>query len=199
MVALHPKHLLPAGNVLTLYDRANGQVSFKTYVAAPDHTLRESPGTDDTFPRFPSFALDPNRPSEQLLNPFLVILNAEIKFRRYRLLLNNPDPLPADVMELITKTMTLVELIYWRPSVRPNTAAARYRDQMSVDPVQDVDNVVPEPMETSHEEEDDDDDAEEGGSTEQESNYGYGKAPPGVDATLAERIDYGQYLISGHG
>ena len=195
LVALHPNHLLPNGNVLTLYDRANGQVSFKTYVASPDHTLRESPGTDDTFPRFPSFALDPNRPADQLLNPFLVILNAEIKFRRYRLLLNSPVPLPADVMELIRKTVTLVELIYWQPSVRPNTDAALHRDRMLVDLVEDVDNVVPEPVETGHDEEEE----EEGKSTEQESNYGYGRAPPGVDATLAERIDYGQYLISGHG
>lgn len=192
-MALHPEHLLPAGNVLTIYDHASGR---KTYVAAPDRTLRESPGTDDTFPRVPSFSLNSNRRVEWSLNPFLVVLNAEIKFRRY--LRMSQAPLPADVMELIRKTIKLVDLIYWQPSVRPNTAAAAQLDEpMLVDQplVQDVADVElgagSHGMRTDQE--------EEGERTIQDSNYGYGRDPPGVGATLAERRDYGQYLISGRG
>ena len=188
LVALHPEHLLPAGNVLTIYDHASGQVSRKTYVAAPDRTLRESPGTDDTFPRFPPFSLDSNRRVAQLLNPFLVVLNAEIKFRRYLRMSQAPLP-PADVMELIKKTIELVDLIYWQPSVRPNTIAAEHLDEPMLVDHQDV--PVGLDMRTGQE--------EEGEHAIHDSNYGYGRDPPGVGATLAERRDYGQYLISGRG
>ena len=48
------------------------------------------------------------------LNPFLVILNAEIKFRRYlRQQRPPPLPLPTNVMTLIHLTIELVKLIYW--------------------------------------------------------------------------------------
>jgi len=54
------------------------------------------------------------------MNPFLVILNAEIKFRR--LLTENPRPeLPDGVMELINKTIYLVELIYIGTPFLPKT------------------------------------------------------------------------------
>ena len=40
---------------------------------------------------------------------------------------------------------------------------------------------------------------DDGGPTIRASKHGYGRNPPGVGATLAERRDYGQYLISGRG
>jgi hypothetical protein len=82
-VALRPEHMLPDGKVLVAYSRdANGLVvSHKTYVPGPYHTLRESPG-DLTCSRFPPFSFDYLR-TRGHLNPFLVILNAQIKFRRY--------------------------------------------------------------------------------------------------------------------
>jgi len=187
LVALHPEHFLPPGNVLTVYDHSNGQVTRKTYVAAPDRILRESPGTDNTFPCLPSFMLDSNRPVEQMLNPFLVVLNAEIKFRRYLRLPQPPQtPLPDDVMELIMKTTKLVDLIYWKPSVQPNTIAAQsLQDRADLDCDGDT-----QFTRTGQKE-------EEREHTIGEYNYGYGRDPPGDNATLDERRDYMQYLISG--
>ena len=126
----------------------------------------------DTFPRFPSFTLDSNRLVEKMLNPFLVVLNAEIKFRRYLRFSQPQAPLPSDVMELVTKTLQLVDLIYWEPFIRGDTTVAL-----------------------------DLTDQEEGELAERlgESNYGYGRDPPGEGATLAERREYNQYLISGRG
>ena len=126
LVALRPKHLLPNGKVLVTYSRdADGLVSLKTYVPGEDHTLRESPG-NFSCPRFPPFSFDYHRRNYANLNPFLVILNAEIKFRRYfRQQQPPPLPLPADPMTLIQLTTELVKLIYWDPIVKPNTPAAQ--------------------------------------------------------------------------
>ncbi|KDR77749.1 hypothetical protein GALMADRAFT_155529 [Galerina marginata CBS 339.88] len=126
LVALRPKHLLPNGKVLITYSRdSDGLVALKTYVPGEDHTLRESPGTLSS-PRFPPFSFDHPRPNYANPNPFLVILNAEIKFRRY-LRQQQPPPLPlsADIMTLIHLTTELVELIYWDPIIRPDTPAAQ--------------------------------------------------------------------------
>jgi hypothetical protein len=49
------------------------------------------------------------------LNIFLVILNAEIKFRRYlQMSARNPSlSLPADFLSLMRRTLQLVDLLYW--------------------------------------------------------------------------------------
>ena len=124
LVVLHPEHFLQNGSVLVRYERGNGQVSARTYVPGPDRTLRESPGIDSVCPCFPSFTFESTRPASLSLNPFLVILNAEIKLRRYLRVAGRQNALPADVMQLVHKTIELVDLIYWQPTVRPNTAAA---------------------------------------------------------------------------
>jgi len=52
------------------------------------------------------------------MNVFLVILNADIKFRRYfeMIALDPPvTPLPDDVLALMKRTTELVELLYWKP------------------------------------------------------------------------------------
>ena len=112
MVVLHPEHLLPKGSSLTFYTRVNDQLHGKDYVIGHDRTLRESPGTTDS-PRLPAFTFDANRAALPL-NVFLVVLNAEIKFRRYRRMGTMPK-LPEDVEELMNETIKLVELIYWKP------------------------------------------------------------------------------------
>jgi hypothetical protein len=52
------------------------------------------------------------------LNIFLVILNAEIKFRRYlQMYARNPSlSLPAVVLSLMHRTLQLVDLLYWMPT-----------------------------------------------------------------------------------
>jgi hypothetical protein len=42
-------------------------------------------------------------------------MNAEIKFRRYFTMAQPTTPLPADVINLMHRTMHLVGLLYWKP------------------------------------------------------------------------------------
>jgi hypothetical protein len=81
-----------------------------------DRSLREAHQTNSLrFPPFRHQSLGRNGPMQ--LNVFLVILNAEIKFRRYLEMIRQdpPTPLPNDVLTLIHRTVELVELVYWRP------------------------------------------------------------------------------------
>ncbi|KAF8479596.1 hypothetical protein DFH94DRAFT_631743 [Russula ochroleuca] len=58
------------------------------------------------------------------LNIFLVIINAKIKFRCYfKMVCKHPlsTPLPKDVLDLMHRTIDLVNLIYWRPIPREGT------------------------------------------------------------------------------
>jgi hypothetical protein len=58
------------------------------------------------------------------LNIFLVILNADIKFRRYfEMVAVDPPkaPLPNDVLALMKRTMELVDLLYWKPAPSKST------------------------------------------------------------------------------
>jgi len=85
LVVLHPEYFLPKGMVFTTFSRAPCVQYQKDYVVAPDRILRESPGNDATFPRLPPFSFDHAYRSGRLwLNPFLVVMNAEIHFRRFR-------------------------------------------------------------------------------------------------------------------
>ena len=192
LVVLHPEHFLPKGTGLTVYTHANGQLSGKSYVIGQDRTLRESPGTLDC-PRLPAFDFDADRSSTLPLNVFLVLLNAGIKFRRYkRMLLSQHLPnLPKDVEDLIDTTIQLVDLIYWKPveTLTPyQERAARSAPAMEVD-VQDVQDGE---MGIRTNVEDDDE------ASIERSRYPAVKRP-GANAILEERRDYGQYLMSGRG
>ncbi|KAF8817287.1 hypothetical protein BYT27DRAFT_7153441 [Phlegmacium glaucopus] len=192
LVALRAEHMLPDGKVLVAYSRgANGLVSHKTYVPGPDHTLRESPG-NLTDPRFPPFSFGYHRHPAANLNPFLVILNAEIKFRRY-LRQQRPPPLPllTDVMTLIHLTLELVKLIYWDPAVRPNTYAAQIFDTYPLPAPE------PQPMSPPSDAEmgRTDDEREEEVPILRAHRAAIRRLAAGT--TLEERRDYGQYLLSG--
>jgi hypothetical protein len=114
LVALHPEHFLPNNTTLTVYG-PNG--NRKEYVPSADRRLRES--RDPASPAFPPFR--PNTAHRQLkrdrINPFFVILNAELKFRRYFTMINEREPpgvpLPEDVLRLMHRTIELVDLLYW--------------------------------------------------------------------------------------
>ncbi|KAF8631722.1 hypothetical protein AX15_002227 [Amanita polypyramis BW_CC] len=96
LVALHPEHFLPLGSMLTVYD----------------------PGTSPhpSSPRLPALhrVSEDREPMGQRLNVFLVIINAEIKFRRYFAMAQPTTSLPADVINLMYRTMNLVRLLYWK-------------------------------------------------------------------------------------
>lgn len=87
-------------------------MSGKLYFVSPDGALRE--GSENTKPRLPAFASNQARALEDTVNPFLVILNAEIAFRRFR---RRPYPLCAEYTELIDLTIDLMDKIYFKPLV----------------------------------------------------------------------------------
>jgi hypothetical protein len=101
--------------MLTVYDPSTA--TYKHYVAAEDRRIRES--SDPSSPRLPAFHhVSENRDPEHHLNVFLVIINAEIKFHRYFQMTEHHSPtipLPAGVINLMQRTMELVDLLYWEP------------------------------------------------------------------------------------
>ncbi|KAF8957602.1 hypothetical protein BDZ97DRAFT_1924481 [Flammula alnicola] len=199
LVVLHPEHFLPVGSVLTCYDPA--QIGHKTYVPSPYRRLRESPG-DLARPPFPPFS-GPNRRPGAELNPFLVIINAEIKFRRYHRLQPPSQSLPEDVLELIKQTEELVELIYWEPEVKPGSYAEQIEMTRQASRKRNaVRTARPQPgvMQESDEEIGMSSDA---GHVPTIRGHGPGRRraravpwPEGAD--LSTRIAMGTALISGH-
>lgn len=130
---LHPEYFLPNGTLLTIYNPE--ERSRKDYLAAQDQCLRG--GYDPTSPRLPPFRHNQSqRSAVECLNVFLVILNAEIKFRRYfEMIRQHPPltPLPADVLDLMHRTIDLVNLIYWRPV--PMKGTKGYEELVKVEPL----------------------------------------------------------------
>lgn len=121
-MALHPEHFLPYGSMLTVYDPSTA--IYKHYVAARDRCLRESP--DPRSPRLPSFHhVSEDRGPIDRLNVFLIVINAEIKFRRYFEMVQPTPPLPADVINLMRRTMHLVRLLYWKPVPKKGSWGAK--------------------------------------------------------------------------
>ena len=173
-------------------------MSTKTYTIGLDHTLRRLPGHDaSTCERFPPFSFDYSRSRDfPPPNPFLVILNAEIKFRRYLREFPTPTVLPGDVMELIQRTIRLVELIYWDPAARPGTLAWVIENSMKVNDIAKVpQSSAMDTGEMGMRGGDND-----GDPTLRARNVpNVGRRRPGLSATLEERRDYGQYLLSGRG
>jgi hypothetical protein len=93
-VALHPEHFLPGGIALAIiYDPITK--TYKNYVVAMDQCLRELPGPNSS--RFPAFrhAFEYRDHCARHLDIFLVILDAEIKYRRYcEMVAPNPPVTP---------------------------------------------------------------------------------------------------------
>ena len=128
-VALHPEHYLPGSSTLTICDPDPTVYNSKQYVVAEDRRLRES--RNPSSPRLPPFRHDFNsREIDLQLNVFLVVINAEIKFRRYFRMPAPSTPLPADVLDLMRRTIALVKLLYWNPLPREGTPGERNRAQL---------------------------------------------------------------------
>ncbi len=128
LVALHPEHFLPGSAPLTICDPDPTVYNSKQYVVAEDRCLRES--RDPSSPRLPPFRHDSStRRGIAQLNVFLVIINAEIKFRRYFRLQAPLVPLPADAQSLMRRTIELVKLLYWNPLPREGTPGENIRAQ----------------------------------------------------------------------
>jgi len=119
LVALYPEHFLPSGRTLAVFDPTTSTT--KTYVPSRDRMLREA--QDPSSLQLPSFYFT-RGPDELDLNPFLVVLCAGIKFRRFiRDIEASPPlrPLPHGVMQLVNKTIELVDLLYHEIKPRSET------------------------------------------------------------------------------
>ena len=191
LVMLHPEHFLPNGNDLTVFHRTNGQLDKKSYVVGPDRTLRESPRNEDSA-RLPAFSFDP-RTDDLPLNPFLVILNADIKFRRY-LRRTQSRQLAADVTTLIEKTLELIDLIYWRPVATNKARSTAILRDMDVDDISSTSLSEEENMSELSVR-----DGEAAGSRAKLRNTVIATQRPDLNRSLEERRDYMQYLLSGRG
>src|SRR5882757_5590258 len=108
LVTIHPEHFLPNGSVLPIYHSTDQHPTL--YFSASDRQLRTS--TSSHSRRLPTFHHNNElRNGNDRLNIFLVVLNAEIKFRRYLSMISqNPPttPLPPDVLSVMRDTVHLV-------------------------------------------------------------------------------------------
>ena len=98
----------------------------RLYVAGEDRVLCQQPG-DLNFKfsyHLPTLVLEPN--------PFLIIINADIKFRRYFRQEPLDIPLPDDIFHLMRRTMDLVELIYWEPEIRRKSSWLGLREGVNL-------------------------------------------------------------------
>ena len=191
--------------MLTVYDPSTA--TYKHYVAATDRCLRESP--DPSSPRLPPFHhVSEDRDQPERLNVFLVVMNAEIKFRRYfeMIRLYPPTtPLPAYVIDLMRRTMELVELLYWQPVPTVGSRGAQLLAKRLADRrKQPTRGARPDPAKTierdSSEEsmiEDDQDTPVPSDSCAVSSRRSRLRWLASVD--LETRMAYGRALMSGHG
>ncbi|KAF9483394.1 hypothetical protein BDN70DRAFT_873902 [Pholiota conissans] len=111
IVVLQPKYFLP--NKEYLMRRNDLEDSPKHYQMDSNGVLREAPLTADS-PRYPPFCSAGNRERGHRLNPYLVVLAAEIKFQRYRECSHLPQ-LDAEYEALMAKTTEVVNLLFWEP------------------------------------------------------------------------------------
>jgi hypothetical protein len=115
LVVLQPDHFLPDDSLLHFYSRrTDHRVLGVHHYEMADRVLRKFPG-NDTSERFPSFQFKGLRAFlGHAINPYVVVLAAEIKFRGY-LAANGPE-LPQDYKSLMDKTIEVAELLYFQPA-----------------------------------------------------------------------------------
>jgi hypothetical protein len=119
LVILHPGHLLP--NYSTLL-RCGPNGYYTPYKASSDGLLREvdaqciiSPQPPDpSSPPFPPFRHETNRPLSQSLNIYFILLNAEIKFRRFAKHFG-VERLHPEMRAVVNQTNEIVDLMYAQP------------------------------------------------------------------------------------
>lgn len=205
LVALHPEHFLPNGSPLTVYDRATRE--YKNYVAARDRCLRET--ADPGSHRLPPFYHDTELREDDgygHLNVYLVTLNAEIKFRRYLEMVNArppATPLPDHILSLMDRTIELVNLIYWRPTLTKGSKGERILIEKHKSRRKDPGRASrPDPAKTiergSSKEMDEEDDLQIASNISAPSQrHRKFDWPEGMDQEA--RMAYARALMSGHG
>ncbi|KAJ3502972.1 hypothetical protein NLJ89_g8640 [Agrocybe chaxingu] len=134
MVVLHPDHFLPIGSTLAMHtqDPNNpARLVGKLYMASADGALRET--SNDHSPRFPAFRPTCRLEQKHCLNPFLVVLNAAMAFRRYmKTTFQRPAPLCTDYRDLVDLTLALADKIYHKPVIQVALQASSDARQLAI-------------------------------------------------------------------
>ncbi|KAF8809017.1 hypothetical protein BYT27DRAFT_7284830 [Phlegmacium glaucopus] len=201
LVALHPEHFLPLGNMLTVYNPSTA--IYKHYVVATDRYLRESP--HPSSPHLPAFHhVSEDREPALCLNVFLVIINAEIKFHRYFNMVQPTLPLPAEVINLMHCTIKLVNLLYWQPVPKKGSQGEKVIAQRLADqqihtgrPVRTIEKECGDSGEEDASMAEDDQEVQ----IPSYSHAGLGHCSRLrwlADVDLETRMGYGRALMSGH-
>ena len=197
MIVLNPQHFLPRGaGFLVHIDQGVHHLSHNVYVVAPDGALRAGQQNDDQ--RLPSFTGPQARALADSLNLFLVIINADMAFRRFR---RNASPLCQEFTELIDLTIKLAEKIYFQPlvnEIEEEMERNRNARNVAIQAAKDADGDVRM--------------NEFGATTSNDRNKtmtrkdarkfsrtGQVINKPGPGASHDEIIEYRQYLMSGRG
>ncbi|KAF9560008.1 hypothetical protein CPC08DRAFT_708343 [Agrocybe pediades] len=178
LVLLHADHFLPDKgnrNALKVFTEDENDLSGKMYFVSPDGALRE--GRDNTQPLLPPFTSNRGRAEKDTLNPFLVVVNAEIAFRRFR---ERPRRvLCQEYNELIDLTIDLMDKIYFQPVIEAEREEmARLCTIFLGAKYKDVDLDRPRELPKN-------------------SRMGVVVKKPGRDASADEVIEYHRYLMSG--
>ena len=171
----------------------------KTYVAAHDGVLRESPQPDST--PLPPFRHIGEREQPNHLNVFLVALNAEIKFRRYlEMVRHDPPtvPLPDHVLNLMHRTMELIQLVYWEPVPTKGPHRERVLAQIIAHRRQNPGRFA-RPNPEKNIERSSGDDVRKDPLTSSAMPKAYRRTPWPEDADIETRMAIGRSLMSGHG
>ncbi|KAF9562950.1 hypothetical protein CPC08DRAFT_706276 [Agrocybe pediades] len=219
LVPLHARNFLQKGSSFLVYTELDAKtVSRKMYYAAPDGALRE--GRDNNQPRLPAFTTcQTPRASKDVLNPFLVVLNAEIAFRRFK---RRSYPLCDEYTELVDLTIDLVNKIYFKPLIGLEWNHSQLRSAYSIDMESDaetegtptvdqvrtggtVDNDKTRSTGSVSEQSKTGTLVEKAGTSvsqdqpirDRNSRLGYIVKNPGPGASHDETVEYYQYLMSG--
>ena len=174
----------------------------KAYVVARDRVLRES--SDPSSPRFPPFHhVTESRSVPNHLNVFLIALNAEIKFRRYfGMIQPNPPtvPLPDDVLNTMSRTMELMELLYWRPLPTKGSPGEKiYAEAVAYGRQNPVRGARPDPTSTIERSSSEEAEMDVGEDVQSLRRIAAVRLPWPEDADLETRMAIGRALMSGHG
>ena len=198
---MHPQHFLPHGTVLLVnFDGNDGNRSHKMYRVASDGALRT--GQENTADRLPSLAGPQDRAPADNLNPFLVAINADMAFRRFK---RNPVPLCADYEELVDLTIKLADKIYFQPlvdQIEDEIEKIRSGRIVAVECAKETQTQEEVHMEDESTTEKADDDEEKPITNKEAARFsrtGRLVKKPGPGASHEETIDYFQYLMSGRG
>jgi hypothetical protein len=127
LVVLHPDHLLPHGSTLL---RRNSDGSYTPYKVSSDKLLRQvdpvsilsSDPPSLLAPPFPPFLHQTTRDLDQTINVYFLLLNAEIKFQRFKKNIGL-DKLHPDMRAIVEQTIKIVDLMYSQP-VRSESCTA---------------------------------------------------------------------------